>query len=390
MIPALLLILALFSMDEALSAPSAQRDGQTKSQAWFVNPPEAGNAFVHICAVAPTPEEAKEIVWQAHYAHSAWIRYFFRDGSRRKGDPAEPLFRSYGRVNEHCDGTEDLKIYYGVENESVREAKKLYDNPAAFAHLESYDEQTGQGKGFIWIARSPEILFHPYHRLALLIHEMGHAFGHDHIEGTIMDGNIAGILKDSYLQGKPFIPAGPVMTNGEPLAENWIDLHREAVAWSVIRIPAVKEVMQEGSERARALALLVGEKISGPYELRFLDKYTWRDEADNYTDTGKGFFAVLGNSCLNPSVLKDGRWSAPCQWKFKVVYGPVVTLPMGEQELFRRVFRGKIYSEQLNSSMQTGYFLDSSGNKTEFVISRNLGEKLDLSLMVKGEKIRIY
>jgi hypothetical protein len=379
-----------FFMFIAYIAPLTLRDGQAKSQAWFVNAPDAENSFVHICAIAPTPEEAHEIAWLAHSAHLAWLRYFHRDLPRRHFLPGEPDFRTYGRVNEKCDGSEDLTIYYGVENELVRAARSLYDNPAAFAHLESYDEETGAGKGFIWIDRSPEVLYHSHHRQALVLHEMGHAFGIDHISGTIMDENIAGLLHDAYIAGKPFTPSGPKTTDGEPVAEAWIDLEREAMEWSVIRIRAVRETMLAGSERDRALELLTGENIRGDYELRFYDKYNWRDETDNYTDSGKGIFVVLGNSCINPNILSDGRWQAPCVWKFKVVYGSIVKLPVGEQELFRRVFRGQVFSQPLFSSMQTGSLVDAQGKKTDFVISRNFGEKLDLLLVINGEKIRLY
>jgi hypothetical protein len=374
----------------ASALPTDRRDGQAKSQAWFVYSPTLGADFVKICAEASTPEEADEIVWDAHFAHAEWVRYFYRDVPRRPLQPGEPGFRHYGRVLASCDGSEDLKIYYGVENDQVRAARALYDNPAGFAHLENYDESTGTGKGFIWIDRSPEILFHPRHRLALMIHEMGHAFGLDHVPGTIMDENISGLLQEAYLTRTPLTPPGPVTTDGEPLGQNWIDLKREAVAWSVIRIPAVREIMQEGSDRDLAFTMLTGNEVRGFFQLRFLDKYAWRDETDNYTETGKGMFKIIGNSCLNPSVLMDGRWRVPCEWKFKVVYGPVVEFPVGDQQLFRRVFRGQVFSRPLLSSMQTGYLLDARGNKWDFVISRNFSEKLDFSLLLNGEKLRLY
>lgn len=385
------LLLLLASFQSAFAGPPGQRDGQEHAQAWFVHAQNTGDSYVSICAEAPSPAEADELAWLAHSAFGSWLSYsLFREFWHEPLASDEPVFRNYARVHEKCDGTEDLTIYYGVENERVTAAKQLYDNPLAFSHLESYDEQTGRGIGFIWIARAPEVLFHQHHRNALVLHELGHAFGNDHVAGTIMDADIAGILHDAYVAGKPFTPAGPTDTMGEPLGETWIDLRR-GITWSDLDEPLTQGTMDEGSDRQRALALLTGQTIHGAYELRLDDKYGWPDEeSDNYTDTGKGRLLVTGNSCFNPQILHDGHLRAPCSWEFKIAYGPVTELTMGEQQLFRRVFRGRDWSRPLRSTIQPGTLIAPDGSKIDFLITRNVGEKIDFSLLKDGKKMRRY
>lgn len=95
-----------------------------------------------------------------------------------------------------CDGTEELALYLGVENEAVRTAKEIFDNPSGFAHRTRYDLTRGRGRGFIWIApMSRERDWSRPGRLAgILSHEFGHVLGNAHVSGTIMDFEIERIL----------------------------------------------------------------------------------------------------------------------------------------------------------------------------------------------------
>jgi len=57
------------------------------------------------------------------------------------------------QIVARCDGSEDLKFYFGKSSPEVEEAKKAYENPLmAMAHQTQIDRKTAWSKGFIWLA----------------------------------------------------------------------------------------------------------------------------------------------------------------------------------------------------------------------------------------------
>jgi hypothetical protein len=108
-------------------------------------------------------------------------------------------------ISSQCTGQEDLKFYFGVSSAEVESAKTQFDNPIAFAQRTEYDLNAGWGKGFIWIApskavgdyRAPVWGFESALK-GILLHEVGHVLGCEHVRGTIMDENIADIVNDVY------------------------------------------------------------------------------------------------------------------------------------------------------------------------------------------------
>lgn len=112
-----------------------------------------------------------------------------------------------------CDGSEDLKFYFGVTNDEVKGATTAYCSDIAFAYPTKYQRLTPYAvertwaKGFIWIADTnslsrkmpyPEGSAHSEHMpgfpvwgvsdlSGILIHEIGHVFGNAHAERTIME-----------------------------------------------------------------------------------------------------------------------------------------------------------------------------------------------------------
>jgi hypothetical protein len=106
-----------------------------------------------------------------------------------------------------CNGSEDLKFYLGLQpphsawqgQEAASVAKSVRT---------SYDLFKGWGKGFIWLTPpgtvvpdySPETSDFPNWRLdenldIILTHELGHVYGVEHVENTVMRYNIANFLK---------------------------------------------------------------------------------------------------------------------------------------------------------------------------------------------------
>ena len=53
---------------------------------------------------------------------------------------------------DRCDGTEELKFYFGTSAPEVTQSKRQYESPLGFAHRSSYNELARRGKGFVWIA----------------------------------------------------------------------------------------------------------------------------------------------------------------------------------------------------------------------------------------------
>lgn len=106
-----------------------------------------------------------------------------------------------------CDATVDLKFLFGQSTPEIEAAKKLKRHPMAFAAETDVNYVNGWRKGYVWISRAgshpivdlpsrigPDRYFpdwtDPDQLHAILLHELGHVFGSDHVEGTIMDENI--------------------------------------------------------------------------------------------------------------------------------------------------------------------------------------------------------
>ncbi len=101
----------------------------------------------------------------------------------------------------NCDGSEDLKVYFGAKDARVLAAKAKYVKPYGFVERTSGPDQDW-GKGFMYIATPAEIAPSPAwttgsHLLGILLHEAGHILGNSHLDGTVMAADIGEHLKYS-------------------------------------------------------------------------------------------------------------------------------------------------------------------------------------------------
>lgn len=134
-----------------------------------------------------------------------WDAYFKRRGGGGGIRGPLPPIDSTVVALDQCNGTEDVKFYFGVEDQQVQNVKRTYENPVAFAHRTEYKATAdnnsfqGWGKGFIWVASSEsktlktgEIIdwSKPCALHGMLLHEWGHVMGTGHVPGTVMDENI--------------------------------------------------------------------------------------------------------------------------------------------------------------------------------------------------------
>jgi hypothetical protein len=118
-----------------------------------------------------------------------------------------------------CGFGEDIKFYFGSSSAEVETARKGYRNPVAVAQQTELDKGTARSKGFIWLAphgsltkagretnpTSTDVFpnWQKDHQLhAILLHEIGHVFGADHIAGTIMSKWISFLIREESIQAK--------------------------------------------------------------------------------------------------------------------------------------------------------------------------------------------
>lgn len=85
----------------------------------------------------------------------------------------------------------------GLDREAPK-AKAEYYNPIAFAHRANYDLDAAWGKGFVWVApkASPHLSWDfPYRLHGIVLHEVGHVLGCEHVRGTILTEDIANLIR---------------------------------------------------------------------------------------------------------------------------------------------------------------------------------------------------
>jgi len=174
-----------------------------------LRPPEEGNAWflgtkpVRYCiemapdfGVAPTVVEAT-----VSKVLGTWKSYLDGMGNR-PGFLEEPFLLFFNTERIQCDGAEDLKFMMGSQTPEVEKYRKAFYNPVAFARRTEYDTYSGRGKGFVWVASGsslrPDAKFPDWskrdHLYGMLLHEIGHVLGNDHVPYTIMREDIAELL----------------------------------------------------------------------------------------------------------------------------------------------------------------------------------------------------
>ena len=205
---------------------SGGADFQPEMAAWFTSADLS--ASVKFCVQA-TPDfltssgkTLSDLQALTQTSFQTWANYYESiGGNLRSPDPTlqtscaiDGVIRTNFRIATHaqpldtCDGTEDLTVFFGVDNPAIEQARQKYNFPFAFSSLNDIVDlnhaQTAWSKGFIWIA--PPKSINPSASIPLwgnfggaplemvLLHEMGHVFGSEHIAGTIMDGDIGNTL----------------------------------------------------------------------------------------------------------------------------------------------------------------------------------------------------
>lgn len=169
--------------------------------AWFVGEQSSVRACVEVAPDFGAAETAaRGAVKGAFLAWSNYIRSHrinqVRKASQRLSTQVEWL--------SSCEGSPDIRFYLGVEPAEVKEARQGPYNPTAFTYRASFDRSRPWGTGFIWVAKQGAIRAgFPDWRLegrlhAVLMHEIGHVYGNEHVPGTIMTAEISELLQSDW------------------------------------------------------------------------------------------------------------------------------------------------------------------------------------------------
>ncbi|MGZ3711030.1 MAG: hypothetical protein ACXVBE_04705, partial [Bdellovibrionota bacterium] len=287
-------------------------DGHGESQAWFLITKESKSLRISYCVNAKSPSEKEEIEQLVEKSITEWDFFYIlvlstAQDSLHWSTPDGFKMRFLTTLHATCRGDEDLTVYYGVEDARVKSVKDSYDSPLGFAHLENYNEMTGDGRGFIWISDAPEVRMHPNHRKALMYHEMGHVFGNGHVEGTVMEEDIAGTITRAYKSGKPFDPKQRRSPQSK-MQHLWINFERDLAGWTEIEFSYHSSItdVKNGSDLQKALTALTGEALTGNFEVGFQRLVSFPDETDKeWEPKGKGRLQICADKCARES--KDYR-----------------------------------------------------------------------------------
>ena len=112
-----------------------------------------------------------------------------------------------------CDAPHDLEVLLGVDNKRSVEDRKSFVNPIGYVWQTKHDPK-GSSAGYVWLAPPSEVDekkgFPNWNMSAadnntvrgqaqfrqVVLHEVGHIFGCDHVPGTIMRADILKAIED--------------------------------------------------------------------------------------------------------------------------------------------------------------------------------------------------
>jgi hypothetical protein len=192
------LITVLFTTCFSYATPQSSRvvdggivsngaDHLKKAQTWFL-----GNETITAC-IERNPQYAldmSQLTDIVQTSFSNWQKYV-EVKQLKVVWPKDTSFLNFNlKLSPTCKGNENIQFYFGVKNTRVINSLKNYSSPAAFVTLESYDSSKGRGQGFMWVAdriEKPGSVLSVFGQIqSLVMHEVGHIYGCDHVAGTIM------------------------------------------------------------------------------------------------------------------------------------------------------------------------------------------------------------
>ncbi len=148
----------------------------------------------------PTMEIESEIRW----AFKEWSQYIEdKDLKYAIWTKSEAITGQIGSLVQGCKGTEDLRVYFGVQSAEVQKHRPRYSNPFAFSAITETSSDKHWSKGILWFANTGSM--NESHTLPIwnkpsripystfkhvVLHEVGHIFGNGHVDNTVMSTRI--------------------------------------------------------------------------------------------------------------------------------------------------------------------------------------------------------
>jgi hypothetical protein len=198
------LLMPRLSWSGGISSGGSDLADPLHGSAWFLDARRTIRYCIEISPAFPVPEA--EVASEIHFALSTWARYL--DLRLPRTGAPDTLRMSIARqatLTPRCADA-DLRFLIGVEDSEVTHYKEGFNDPVAFATRIAYEPLTGWGKGFIWVNGASRLEHEgldldwkrPGALRGILLHELGHVFGCDHVPGTIMQPDLADLLMRNY------------------------------------------------------------------------------------------------------------------------------------------------------------------------------------------------
>lgn len=208
------------------------------SSAWFAR----SNRTIQICyEVAPQfGVSTARIETTIKGAFAKWEEYIAAKGVMKLARSSKEAWglSSQVSVNKSCAGNEDLVFKFGILDADVTQAMSGRKNPVALSVRTKYDPVARWGAGFVWVASSGSLGSDPGYfgfgmdgtkdfpnwtvqdsLEGLVLHEVGHILGNEHVAGTIMDANIS-----HHLMGQP-------LTSSYSISLKTVDSFYQLMSW---------------------------------------------------------------------------------------------------------------------------------------------------------------
>jgi hypothetical protein len=134
-----------------------------------------------------------------------WRNYISKKGIFFTDSRGKPIKLVTEFKKENCNENTELTFYFGTTNSEIEKEKKKYFNPVGFAVKKEYDLVSQRSKGYIWLANpafsDPKLKKLSWEKgftlRGMLLHEVGHIFGNEHIDDTIMSSEIVAKILES-------------------------------------------------------------------------------------------------------------------------------------------------------------------------------------------------
>lgn len=349
---AILLFSALVFSGGVVSNPA---DSTGKPQAWFL-----GTGLINTCIVSANdyPLSKKSLMELTSTAIARW-KFFVESKQLIKSWPKGKPFLNFDfKISATCKGNEDVKFYFGEADNAVKAVQKIFTNPSALSHLESYDQNSGRGKGFIWVAaptQEASYFVGPAGEIrSLLMHEIGHMLGCGHVSGTIMREDL------------------PVfMANASPLSMNMTELQYFPIA--------IEHTRELFFNFQRGLRALIPYSDNQPIEQKKLVERLLKKEINGHVMLG---FKQGTESDQHRAQLfvreadNDGKKLSGGVFDIELFKGTLQDFTVSDSSVFRSVLKNQVHEFKVPGFVIDGKLTvdKKTGESVPITFTRNRGD----------------